>query len=380
MAADSISREELATQAKPTFGLPSVCADARGDPRDPAYPRYTAAMNVRLLARFACGVIACGGLWFAACVEDLGTRPATADSGLPSDSSASGDTGNDSATDGGVKPPACDMTAPFTNIHAVAELNTLRAEQYARLSANELEVWFSSTGFDAGNGTATAQPDLFHASRSSITGVFSNIKPLSAINSDLAEQAPTVVGDRTQLVYASQQAPAGLPDLYLSTRAGVDAAFPPGIVLVTISAPANNDMDPYLTPDEKVLYFASDRSGSYMIYRSQRQGGMAFGAPDPVPELSTNVYDRHPVISADGLWIYWASTRNAATSKGLEDIYVAHRATAPGNFVAIANVAELNTADNDAPSWISPDGCRLYFERGPTAGASDIWVAERALP
>ena len=43
------------------------------------------------------------------------------------------------------------------------------------------------------------------------------------------------------------------------------------------------------------------------------------------------------------------------------------------------NVQEPNTAGNEIPDWISPDRCRLYFDRLGSNGTNDkIYVAERA--
>jgi hypothetical protein len=43
-------------------------------------------------------------------------------------------------------------------------------------------------------------------------------------------------------------------------------------------------------------------------------------------------------------------------------------------------VTELNTAAQEWPTWVSPDGCRLYFSRRPGEGGADnydLYVAER---
>jgi hypothetical protein len=39
-------------------------------------------------------------------------------------------------------------------------------------------------------------------------------------------------------------------------------------------------------------------------------------------------------------------------------------------------VAELNSADDDKATWLSPDLCRLYIETTRN-GFSDIFLAER---
>jgi hypothetical protein len=85
------------------------------------------------------------------------------------------------------------------------------------------------------------------------------------------------------------------------------------------------------------------------------------------------------VASADGRWLYFASSRAGGGAKGELDIWVAHRVDLASPFGAPVNVAELNTASADRPSWISSDGCRMYLTstREGGLGALDVWRAER---
>jgi len=47
-------------------------------------------------------------------------------------------------------------------------------------------------------------------------------------------------------------------------------------------------------------------------------------------------------------------------------------------FSALVNVVELNTDSSQAPGWVSPDGCRLYFHSSDVQAADyDLWVAEK---
>jgi hypothetical protein len=62
-----------------------------------------------------------------------------------------------------------------------------------------------------------------------------------------------------------------------------------------------------------------------------------------------------------------------------QDIWIARRASVNDPFGAPANVSELNTANNDQPGWLSPDGCRLYLysDRTGGVGGTDLYIAER---
>jgi hypothetical protein len=134
---------------------------------------------------------------------------------------------------------------------------------------------------------------------------------------------------------------------------------------------------PYLTGDGASLYFASNRSGSYLLYESTVAGGN-FGAPAVIPGIAAGgaVIDIAPVMSADRLTLYFASTRLDGTYK----IHVARRTTPSGTFGTPTPVTELNASTSlDVPSWISPDLCRLYMwsSRVP-ANSDDIYLATRS--
>jgi len=72
---------------------------------------------------------------------------------------------------------------------------------------------------------------------------------------------------------------------------------------------------------------------------------------------------RRPVVTRDGLSIYfWYA----------EDIQLARRENTAAVFLAPRAVAELNTAGDDYPGWISTDNCRLYLDQD-----GEILVAQR---
>ena len=81
-----------------------------------------------------------------------------------------------------------------------------------------------------------------------------------------------------------------------------------------------------------------------------------------------------PVVTPDELTLYFSSNR--ANGAGLQDIYVARRASVSDNFGAPVNLAELNTGTNDFPTWISDDGCVLYLMSGTMY---DIYYATRGM-
>jgi hypothetical protein len=86
------------------------------------------------------------------------------------------------------------------------------------------------------------------------------------------------------------------------------------------------------------------------------------------------------VLSADGLEIFFASTRGQSGAAARNDIWHAVRSTTADGFGAPTRVAELSAdATEDFPTWLSPDRCTLMFssDRPGGNGGLDIWMATR---
>jgi len=115
-----------------------------------------------------------------------------------------------------------------------------------------------------------------------------------------------------------------------------------------------DDTSPWLRPDGQVMYFSSNRSGSYEIWRAT-WNGTDFGAPSLVSELSTVGFSRFPILTPDELVVYWA---------GGSGIMVASRATTADPFSNLTAVPEL-AGMNSSPDYISPDLCTIYGAARP---------------
>jgi len=98
----------------------------------------------------------------------------------------------------------------------------------------------------------------------------------------------------------------------------------------------------------------------------------SFSDAAPVPGI-TNA--RTPVISADGLALYYAS--DSADGAANLDIWRVSRAAPDGMFGSAVVVQELATASDELPTWISEDECVIYFQRS-VQGAQRILTAQRS--
>jgi hypothetical protein len=83
----------------------------------------------------------------------------------------------------------------------------------------------------------------------------------------------------------------------------------------------------------------------------------------PVLGVNTTAREGYPVLTPDRLHIYFASNREGGSSK----IFEARRASDTEPFRDVSAIAELEVAGGQSrPTWVSDDGCTLYFssERG----------------
>jgi hypothetical protein len=294
----------------------------------------------------------------------MATTGAAPDSGSGSDAGPDGDA--EAGTDAEDAAPPCDPSKPFSAPVVITELQSSGAEGGLRLLPDELTGFFWSTRA-GGPGTA----NLYVATRPDKTSPFGAITLLHNVNSTGTFQLdPTSLPNGLTLVFRSIRAEAGAggDDLFSAVRADTDADFSQVTPISSLNSAAN-DVQPFVTTDGSEVYYASNRTGNYDIYRATIQGAV-YGAPTPVAELNqAGVDDADPVLSADRLTIFFASTRPGG--QGGSDIWTATRTSTASAFGASTNVAELNSTAQDDPTWLSVDGCRLYMSVGTMPSAHE---------
>jgi hypothetical protein len=296
-------------------------------------------------------------------------REAAADA--PTDDGPNGDdAANDtSAPDAGdpirdASPSPCDLSKPFGNLTNVSELNGTTDDESARLTADQLAVYFSRR---SGPAPSAGGFNVFFATRVALDASFNGLTKLSL---GIDPSGPSVTGDHQLLYYATGDGD-GAPNILVSTPP-FDYTSSEGLANVNTAA---WEFTPYVRPDNLELYFASNRSGVRDdLYVSPRVNG-EFAAPVPITLANTDAGERAPVITNDNLTLYFASNR-----AGSYDIYSVQRKTVADGFGYPLPVTELNTPSHEFPDWISPDGCTIYFRTDRPDGGKggrDIWRATK---
>jgi Tol biopolymer transport system component len=275
-------------------------------------------------------------------------------------------------------PPRCDVSKPFGAPVLLTDLNSAQNDDYVWLPADELTVY---VGSERTGGLGAA--DLWIATRASASAAFGTLTDITSLDSTAYDERPSLTADGLAIFFDSNRGTDGHYDIYIATRADVSADFGPPSPVTAINAANANDQSPTISADGTVLYFMSDRAGGaggFDLYRATRANtSTPFGTPTAVAELNSANNDEDPVVSADGLTIFFESDR--AGGPGSLDILKATRATTSDGFGTPVLVTELNTPTGDWVTWLSADGCRLYGGNNATnaAGKDDLWLATRPL-
>lgn len=165
--------------------------------------------------------------------------------------------------------------------------------------------------------------NLWVSTRSSLTASWTTPIVETTLSSTSDEFEPQPDATHTRLVFYRSQS-ATDKDLFEATRP--DTASPWGTpVALTELNTAGAERSPYLTPDGLTIYFSSDRdstmAGVNDIYVATRPSlTQPFGTPAPVSELNTANDDDDPWISTDGRILLMTSDRS-----GNYEIYEARR-------------------------------------------------------
>jgi hypothetical protein len=191
--------------------------------------------------------------------------------------------------------------------------------------------------------------------------------------------------------------------IFFAERATVNEPFGEA---VSLNLPHEGQGAPWLSDDQLTLFFEvtwtidtvlatrADRGAPFMIEESFGGYTDPFVAGGPNGTLYVE-QNRELEFASLSNWIPGSfeslgigGIRPTLTADELT-LYFSRDANNPWTLVAVrdavdeafgeATAAGIDSEFADAPSWISPDGCRLYFDTWYDASA-DLYVAERPLP
>jgi hypothetical protein len=267
---------------------------------------------------------------------------------------------------------ACNETAEFGQPSPVSEVNTSVDESSARVSPDGTELYLSRT--------AQSHPKNRDIWRYVRTGngpwqsgvLIDSLRVFS--DGGTSHQVNNMTFEDMNTAYLSVFN-NGVVSVYRTTRQpGMEWDKP---VSVQIGKPGSIAEMPWFAPLTQRMYFSA--LGRMSVAPSN---GSSFPLSQPLRALNaTTEMDFGPVLTKDEKTMYYTGSMPGSSTKR---IYRTVRSNATLDFGPEQDAVVLNgneNTDNSQVTWVSPDGCEIYFvsNRPGGAGLGDLYRARKPL-
>lgn len=155
------------------------------------------------------------------------------------------------------------LDAPFANPIALTELSSIGRDHLPWVSDDELTVVFLSD--------RVGSQHLWTATRSDVTQPFGPPTAMSSLNLGTTEGRLSMADGGLTAYYTSvrENVSWGGEDIWVATRASTTEQFGEPRSVSALNT-GSTEQDLSLSPDEAEIYFVSNRTGTYVIYRATR--------------------------------------------------------------------------------------------------------------
>lgn len=210
---------------------------------------------------------------------------------------------------------------------------------------------------------------------------------LGAVNTEAFDSGPTLSRDRRSLYFVSNR-PGGLGvnDIWVSQRSSVEAPWGPPMNLGPAINSALGEIQPNLSRDGHLLFFASNRPGGYgsidiwVSFREDVHDDFGWQpAVNAGPGVNSPEMESDPsFLENDDAGVRQLFFARAPLSF-IGDIFISDLLP-DGTFGPSLLVAELSSADSDAGPSVRFDGLEVFFwsNRPGGIGQADVWTATRS--
>jgi len=166
-------------------------------------------------------------------------------------------------------------------------------------------------------------------------------------------------------------------NLWMSTRPSKDDPWGvPGNLGSTVNSENDWDAQPCISADGLSLYFMSTRFASKnneILVTTRLSKNDPWGKPEHLgPNINSNQFEYSPFISADGLSLFFSRGYQAA------DVYVSRRTSTEELWRVAEPLAPVNSGGTNISVSFSTNDSTIYFARGSNLFTPDfnIWQAE----
>jgi Tol biopolymer transport system component len=208
-----------------------------------------------------------------------------------------------------------ERSAPFGPAERVAALSAAGVETSPAVSADGLTIWFAS---DRAGGQGDL--DIWVATRDARGADWSAPENLAALNSS-EKEIPRPPGQRARVMpMATDRDMPGYYQIHFAERSASTTQFGEPEHVAELSFPDESTVDGFLSDDGLTLFYVTGPPfGPADLYvAARRSTADPFEYNTPLTELNTASDERDPWLSPDGRELYFASDRG-----GQYDIYVA---------------------------------------------------------
>ena len=146
----------------------------------------------------------------------------------------------------------------------VPAINSSEPDFLPCLSMDGLRLVFGSN-----RSGAAGQSDLWMATRTTLQGAFSAAFPLSELNTGARDEGASLTADDLQVYFSSDREGSAHLDIWYSSRYNIWSGFSPPINLASAND-EGDDADVHISRDGRELLFSSARSGAQRIWRAER--------------------------------------------------------------------------------------------------------------
>ncbi len=240
------------------------------------------------------------------------------------------------------------------------ELPMVNSSAYDRdpfLTPDELSVYVSS-------GRASGTVDLYVAKRATTTVAFDTPASDPAFDDAAAyESKLSITTDGLAAVVGSNRTGSQMIDVWLTTRATVNDNWRTFTNVLSVNT-AGNEHDPMISGDGLSLYLApQDFVVAQNLAVATRQTRVdSFGAPLPITEINSGLGDADPSVTPDERILLFATSRPQVGAM-LGNVWYSTRPSKAVPFEAPVAVPDINTDASEGDPHLSTDGCRIYFGR-----------------
>ncbi|MBW2731669.1 MAG: PD40 domain-containing protein [Deltaproteobacteria bacterium] len=275
------------------------------------------------------------------------------DSFISNSDTGSPDTGSPDTGSVDASPP---HTWAFKDVQAVDVLNSGLGDDDPALPGSMLEILFDSNRTGKG---------LWRATRTSITEPWSAPQPIALFSEG---SAPSFAQDGLTLHLVVGG------DFYRTTRSEVGGVWAAPVALVELNT-ADRESALALTSDGLYMVLSRQTSTDTLLASSRSTLGEPWSVPQEITELlEESGGNSSPWLNPTGTMLLFASNR--AGGAGLQDIWVATRASRAIPFDAPQPMTSINSAQSEEDPWLSPDGMVLFFARD-VGGIKSLYTAHR---